>query len=143
MCLSKDVYSLSDEDIEKFSYESSSFERAINQKWCNYANSVFPKNISSMRTYLPFCPNPDEMNKIIGLLEKYLNNSPENARTVENIYKEVQKGEKIVNDISLTEERRKFLDKIAKGNATLDDLTPEILQWIRDLEFTNRIKLRI
>ena len=96
-----------------------------------------------MRTYVPFWPNPEEMKNIISLLEKYLNTTPENARIVESIHREAQKGEKIINDLSLTEDRRRFLNKIANGNATLDDLSPDILLWIQSLNFTNRIKLRI
>ena len=143
ICLSKDAYSLTEVDFNRLSDAIVEYGTVIDKKWCAYTNNIFSKNISSMRTYLPFCPNPEEMKKIISLLEKYLNTTPENARIVESIHREAQKGEKIINDLSLTEDRRRFLNKIANGNATLDDLSPDILLWIQSLNFTNRIKLRI
>ena len=143
ICLSKDAYSLTEVDFNRLSDAIVEYGTVIDKKWCAYTNNIFSKNISSMRTYLPFCPNPEEMKKIISLLEKYLNTTPENARIVESIHREAQKGEKIINDLSLTEDRRRFLNKIANGNATLDDLSPDILLWIKSLNFTNRIKLRI
>ena len=142
-CISKDAYSLTEEDFKRLSDAIYEYGTVIDKKWSTYANNIYSKNISSMRTYLPFCPNPEEMKKIISLLEKYINTTPENARIVESIHKEAQKGEKIINDLALTEDRRRFLNKIANGNATLDDLTPDILLWIKSLNFTNKIRLRI
>ena len=47
-----------------------------------------------------------------------------------------------INELELTDDIRRFISRITSNNATIEDLTPNILKWIKDNKYENKIKLR-
>lgn len=75
--------------------------------------------------------------KIIKNLKERAEKNPED---IHNFIKKVENVESTLEKLQLNSEVKRWLIKMGKNQATLEDLTPEIQEWIRSQNLTNRIR---
>lgn len=63
-------------------------------------------------------------------------------KAVQSLVADVAEAKRITDEFSLNSEIEEFLKKVSSQRATVLDLTPEILIWLRDKSLTNKLKVR-
>ena len=77
-------------------------------------------------------------------LRTAVNDLPSEAATIDSFHAELQKiGNQLDQVGDLTESQRTFLMRVNAGSATLSEVTPELLVWIKAQDMDSRIKLSI
>ena len=64
--------------------------------------------------------------------------SPVERERIRSFAKDIQEATRIVNSFPLDSNIENFLRKVSRRNATLADLTPEILAWLCEYHFQNK-----
>lgn len=67
---------------------------------------------------------------------------PISSKTIQTFLDNVEKGKQIVNGLHPDDETEKFINKVKLQRATMADLTPHILQWIKDNNLMSTLKVR-
>lgn len=111
-------------------------------EWENYISSHDAEILDMLDIFSQVCNNKREINEITNSirsmnswpLSEVVFNKYENRRTL---------GEKKISEIHFDKEIEEFLRKVKNQKASLIDLTPEILKWIKENDFDKNIMLSI
>ena len=111
-------------------------------EWKNYISSHDAEILDMLDIFSQVCNNKREINEITNSirsmnswpLSEVVFNKYENRRTL---------GEKKISEIHFDKEIEEFLRKVKNQKASLIDLTPEILKWIKENDFDKNIMLSI
>lgn len=63
-------------------------------------------------------------------------------KAVKKLVADVSEAKKIADEFSLNPEIEVFLKKVSALQATVADLTPDILTWLKEKELTSKLKIR-
>ena len=63
-------------------------------------------------------------------------------RAVNNLVTDVAEAKRIAEKFSLNPEIEDFLKKVSSQRATVLDLTPNILTWLKEKDLTQKLKIR-
>lgn len=63
-------------------------------------------------------------------------------KTVKSLVSDVAEAKQIIDGFSLNPEIEDFLKKVSAQRATVLDLTPNILTWLREKNLTGKLKIR-
>lgn len=88
-----------------------------------------------------FSDNPKYVNGLIVSIEKSITASP-STKEIDKLVNNVAEAKKETDKFQLSPEIEQFLEKVAKQQATVFDLTPEVLAWLGDKKLTNKLKVR-
>lgn len=61
---------------------------------------------------------------------------------IESLVSDVAEAKKIVEEFSLNPEIEKFLKKVSAQQATVGDLTPNVLAWLKEKNLTSKLRVR-
>lgn len=67
---------------------------------------------------------------------------PTSSKGIDDFLEKVSRGKDIVDNLHLDEEVEKFINKVKMQKATVSDLTPHILEWLKDNNLMNTMKVR-
>lgn len=62
-------------------------------------------------------------------------------KSVKSLVSDVTKAKQITDEFSLNPEIENFLEKVSSHRATVFDLTPDILAWLKEKNLTNKLKI--
>lgn len=68
-------------------------------------------------------------------------NSPPTARGVRTLITDVSKAQEIISRFSIKPEIEAFLKKVSSRQATVFDLTPEVLSWLKEQGLSGKLKV--
>ena len=111
--------------------------KQINEQWKAYFNPQKKKAFAFLDLAKTFAP--DQVKRLRTALEKG-NNFPLETDEFSKILKALNETEQISRSIG-SEEVQKFLKKINKDKATISDLNEEIMNWIKENQLENRLKI--
>ena len=63
-------------------------------------------------------------------------------KAIKSLVSDVDEANQITNEFSLNSEIEDFLKKVSLQQATIIDLTPNILAWLKEKNLTNKLKIR-
>lgn len=116
--------------------------KKLNSRWENYYDKKNGGINKTLRNIKPFFNNLDEINILIDNLEKFKTLWPINRKKYEDFENTISLAKEKINKLNLTDEIKDFINKITANNATLEDLTPNVMEWIKDNSYEDKIKLR-
>ena len=87
--------------------------------------------------------NQKEADEIIEVLNKAKTTPPTNVKTIEQTEEKYKKAEQLIAQINVSDDTEivSFLEKVKENQATISDLTPKIISWLKEKDLSNRIKL--
>jgi hypothetical protein len=96
-------------------------------------------SLSALRSLLADKKEADELLEIIDEAKVKI---PTSAKSIQNFIDTVSKGKAIIDNLHLDKEAEQFVAKVKNKKATVGDLTPHIMEWIRDNNLMNILKVR-
>ena len=117
-------------------------ESQLKMEWKNYCQLMTNGVITTLTNVKPFFTDEDEINIIINTLMGYENMWPINREKYDRFIENIELAKNKIDSLELTDEVRRFIRRITSNNATLSDLTPDILKWVKDNGYESKIKLK-
>lgn len=105
-----------------------------------YEEKVIPSR-ETIQSILDIIKNREEAEIVVTALNPVQNKWPITERRLDIINDNLNKSKRIISEIGLTKEIEEFLEKIRENRATLTDLTPEILNWLKSRDLQDKISL--
>lgn len=78
---------------------------------------------------------------LAGSISKAADGGP-SIKAIDKLIANVQEAKRIIDAFALNPEIETFLKKVSSQQATVFDLTPNILSWLNEKNLTNKLKLR-
>lgn len=99
------------------------------------------ESLNSLKSLLDFPQNAEE---IIKKLEVAKSSLPSSSGSLQSYINDINHGKKIIEGLNFDSdpEVKLFIDKVRRGKATVRDLTPHILEWIKDNSLSDKIRLK-
>lgn len=85
--------------------------------------------------------DPKQARELVESITKTVASEP-STKAVKSLVSDVSKAEKIIGGFSLNPEIENFLEKVSQQRASVLDLTPNILDWLKERELTSKLKIR-
>lgn len=85
--------------------------------------------------------DPKQAKDLVDSIAQTVDGTP-STRAVNCLVSNVEKAKQITNEFSLNAEIEGFLKKVSLQRATVLDLTPNILTWLREKNLTSKLKIR-
>ena len=86
-------------------------------------------------------PDPKKARELADSIAKAADGDP-SMKAIDGLIANVQEAKKITDAFALNLEIEAFLKKVSSQQATVFDLTPNILAWLKEKNLTNKLKLR-
>lgn len=117
---------------------------AIYNAWKDIAEKKSGAVVESLTSLGEFLDDKKEADNILENLNKMKLSIPPSPGTLDEFTTQVEKGRKIIDDMDFTSnpEVKAFIDKVRTQKATVGDLSPCILDWLKENSLSDRIQLR-
>ena len=86
--------------------------------------------------------NKQEAEDLLEVLKKAKVSIPGSSKAIDAFLENVKRGKYLIDGLHLDEEAEKFIVKVRTQQATVADLTPHVLKWIKDNNLMNTMKVR-
>lgn len=96
-------------------------------------------SLTSLRSLLQ---NKKEADEILEVLEKAKITLPSSIKSIDTYLKNIGRGKEIIDALHLDPETESFVQKVRTQKATLNDLTPHILEWLKANNLMTQMKVR-
>lgn len=125
-------------DIER---EFSNQVKAMDEKWKNYVTQYSSNLISSLKTVQKISSDTMRISKVTLDLEKLKKANFEGQKSFEQLKLLMNEGQDIISRVGLNGEINGFLKKVANSAASMEDISLEVLEWMKKHEVASKIKL--
>lgn len=117
---------------------------AVAAVWKETADRQCTPIIESLISLKGLVANKIEAEKLIEDLQKSKENTPTSANGLDTYLSNIGKGKKIIEDMHFDSdpEVKAFIGKVQAQKATVGILTPHILDWLKENNLIDKIKLR-
>lgn len=101
--------------------------------------STVMDSLTSLKSLLPDKKEVDDLLEALGNVKIKI---PTSAKSIDEFLGKVARGKEIVDGLHLDDEVEKFINKVKLQKATVNDLTPHILAWLKANDLMNTMKVR-
>ncbi|MBE6023506.1 MAG: hypothetical protein E7231_09765 [Cellulosilyticum sp.] len=115
--------------------------KAMDEKWKNHVTQYSSNLISSLKTVQKISSDTMKISKVTLDLEKLKKASFEGQKSFEQLKLLMNEGQDIISRVGLNDEINGFLKKVANSTASMEDISLEVLEWIKKHEVASKIKL--
>lgn len=113
----------------------------MDEKWKNYVTQHSSNLISSLKTVQKISSDTMRISKITLDLEKLKKVNFEGQKSFEQLQLLLNEGQDIISRVGLNDEIDGFLKKVANSTASMEDISLEVLEWMKTHEVARKIKL--
>lgn len=110
--------------------------------WKEAANDLSNGVENSLSSLKGLMQNKQEAEDLLEALEKAKVSIPGSVKAIDAFLDNVKKGKGMIDGLHLDEEAEKFIVKVRSQQATVADLTPHIMGWLKENNLTGQIKVR-
>lgn len=112
-------------------------------KWKAVAEERSNAVIEPLELLKKLLGNTKEAENILEYLKKARVTMPGSEKELDIFTEKLDRGKKIVDNLHFTSDKEigTFLENVRVGRATIEDVTPKVLDWLRDNHLTGKIKL--
>lgn len=117
---------------------------ALNAVWKESADKKCTPIIEALMSLKGLLENTTEADALISYLTKAKNTPPSLIEDLDTYINNIEKGQKIIDSLHFDSdpEIKDFIEKVRTQKATIDNLSPHILEWLKTNHLTDKIKLR-
>lgn len=127
--------------VSSVSKNVSAFKKNLDSIWVNSVKGSTEQVISLLKTFGQFMTNESEAASIAATLENGITSLPINASDVITFKAKLQKGREMADQIGADDDIQVFIRKVRDLQATLEDITPKVNEWIYKNGISKRIKV--
>lgn len=128
--------------IDKINKYIDSLESALKEEWKDFYKARTTSIRNAVDSTKNLVPQNDDVSIVLNALNPNHIYWPVSERNINIIEGNIVTAKNIVNDLGLdNDEVKRFIALISSNKATIADLTPDILEWIRDKKLEDKIGL--
>lgn len=113
----------------------------LRNKWAIYANENTKDIINSLNSLSNLFEDKRKVKEILTRLNGMRNRWPITDDDIVEFKEIIKEGENIIKQLKLNEEVQMFLGMVVNRTATIEDLTPVVLLWIKDSGFMEKLTI--
>lgn len=136
-----DELSLTQDRVRALKEKTKAYGDQIQIVWKDAARRYSEGTKGYLSTIAGISDNPTRARQLVDRIEKVVS-SPLAQEKVDSFVADVEEAKKMVAAFSLNEEIELFLKKVSERKATVQDLTPGIMQWISEQGLAWKLKIR-
>ena len=110
--------------------------------WKSEATKKSSEVIDSLTSLKNLLSDKQEAEEILESLNKSKLTMPSSAKGIEDFILKVSRGKEITDNLHVSPEAESFISKVKSQKATVNDLTPDIMKWLKENNLTNVVKVR-
>lgn len=120
------------------------FRNELDTSWKNIAKSECTPIIEAILSLRGLLDDKKEANDLLGYYEKVIQNTPVSVTALDTYIKNVERGRQIIENLHFASDKevRVFIKKVSSQHATVNDLTPHIMDWLKENNLISKIHLR-
>ncbi|MGD6893734.1 hypothetical protein [Bacillus infantis] len=130
------------DDILAFTRPFKSLDDDLKMCWINYVRNKNQDTIRLLQQMLNIVSNPHEIKQLVEELKKFENKWPVTTHIVNRYHEHHINAKKTLSGMQASKGVQEFIGKVAANNATLDDLTDEVILWLREQQLTNKLVIK-
>lgn len=115
---------------------------ATESAWKDAADKQCTNVIDSLTSLKSLLPDKKEADDLLEALGNAKIKMPTSAKGIDDFLGKVTRGKEIVDGLHLDDEVEKFINKVRLQKATVNDLSPHILEWLKDNDLMNTMKVK-
>jgi len=115
---------------------------ATESAWKDAADKQCTTVIDSLTSLKSLLPDKKEADDLLEALGNAKVKMPSSAKGIDDFLGKVTRGKEIVDGLHLDDEVERFINKVKLQKATVNDLTPHILEWLKANDLMNTMKVR-
>ncbi|MBD5555491.1 MAG: hypothetical protein HDQ95_09190 [Roseburia sp.] len=115
---------------------------ATESAWRDAADKHCTTVIDSLTSLKSLLPDKKEADDLLEALGNAKIKMPTSAKGIDEFLSKVIRGKEIVDGLHLDDEVEKFINKVKLQKATVSDLTPHVLEWLKANDLMNTMKVR-
>ncbi|MFU7514624.1 hypothetical protein [Clostridium sp. HCS.1] len=135
-------YNINDRESAFLNSALDGVESELKNEWQKHYNIKIGNIIHTMSNVKPFFSDESEIETIINNLKAFEKKWPINRENYNKFEELINLSKVKINSLELNEDINRFILKITNNSATIADLTPNILKWIKDNRYESKIKLK-
>lgn len=110
--------------------------------WKDAAELQSSAVIDSLNSLRSLLPDKKEADDLLEALASAKVKMPTSGKIIDDFIKRLNRGKEIVDGLHLDSEIERFIGKIKMQRATVGDLTPHVMEWIKTNGLMNTMKVR-
>ena len=110
--------------------------------WKEAANNLSDGVENSLTSLKGLLQNEQEAEGLLEALKKAKVSLPGSAKVIDTFLDNVKRGKELIDGLHLDEEVEMFIAKARTKQATVADLSPHIMDWLKENHLTGQIKVR-
>lgn len=114
----------------------------LRMRWSHYVLNKNKDIIGLLENLQNIVPNPQDIRQLISELKTFEKKWPVTSITLKRYHEHFNSANKVISDMNAGEGVQDFITKVAANQATLDDLTDEVISWIRERQLTNKLVIK-
>lgn len=115
---------------------------ATESAWKDAADKQCTTVIDSLTSLKNLLPDKREAEELIETLGNTKIKLPTSAKVIDDFLNKVKRGKEITDGLHLDDKIEKFIEKVKLQRATVSDLSPDILGWLKENDLMNVMKVR-
>ncbi len=111
--------------------------------WKNAADQRYSKAIDMLQISVFLLPSPKESKELAEALNDARTQPPASISGIDKIEEKLRRAEKLIDQLNVSDDPEivSFLEKVKERQATINDLSPKILDWLKNNHLSGRFKL--
>lgn len=110
--------------------------------WKSSAEGMCKEVVDSLSSLKSLLSDKKEAEEILEALNNAKLTMPSSAKGIDEFLQKTARGKEITDNLHVGPEAEKFITKVKTQKATVKDLTPEIMNWIKENNLLDIIKIR-
>lgn len=110
--------------------------------WKEAANNLSNGVENSLTSLKGLIQNKQEAEELLEALQKAKISIPRSSKAIDIFLENVKRGKDLIDGLHLDEETEKFIVKVRTQQATVADLSPHIMNWLKNNNLMDNMKVR-
>lgn len=112
------------------------------EKWLDFAKEESYDAISTLNNVLRITGSNTEISQIINSLQTLSKKWPLSEQHVKHFKEQCDNAKLKIDDLNASEEVQTFLKLVSRQQATIADLTPEVIEWLNNNDVGQNLTIR-
>lgn len=112
------------------------------EKWFEFAQVESYDAISTLNNVLRITGSSAEISQIINSLQALSNKWPLSEKHVKHFKEQCNNAKLKIDDLNVSEEVQSFLKLVSHQKSTAADLTPRVIEWLKENDFGQNLTIR-
>lgn len=116
-------------------------ENCLKKQWEDYVIGKSLGVLNTLRSIKGLFDDKIKIQNMILRLENAKNKWPVDLNYIKGFEKDVDDGKMLIQEVNASQEVQRFLTLVSMEQATVNDISEEILKWINERKFDTKIRL--